>query len=227
MMMKQRQQKNLWNSTMMPKFTTNNPNFSMIREKVKEERRSLRSSINQLNKANIPYLSTNYLFITKVAGAEMRQRNDKDTAKQFTLEVNTKNPTKTKSTLHKTMIFKYTLALPSHSLFRILSRLNAPDSTLKGSNSTIRQGTSNCTYKRCLDTLSMSKNNNNAIAVGKAVNALMEVMHGIEGDANKVKIAPWKSKQPNLEVMRYIKVRKYPEVEVGQYVHAVREGKPR
>ena len=63
--------------------------------------------------------------------------------------------------------------------------------------------------------------------MGKAVNVLMKVIHRIGGYANKIKIAPWKSKQPNLEVMRYIKVRKYPEVEVGQYVHAVREGKPR
>ena len=49
------------------------------------------------------------------------------------------------------------------------------------------------------------------IAVGKAANALTKVIHGIERDANKVKITPWKRKQPNLEVLEYIKGRKYPE----------------
>ena len=50
-------------------------------------------------------------------------------------------------------------------------------------------------------TLPFAKNYNNAIAVGKAVNALMKVIHEIEGDSNKFKISPWKSKQPNLEVL--------------------------
>ena len=36
-----------------------------------------------------------------------------------------------------------------------------------------------------------------------------------------------KIKQYNLEVLKYIKGGKYPEVEVGQYVYAVREGKSR
>ena len=44
---------------------------------------------------------------------------------------------------------------------------------------------------------------------------MMKVIHGIEGDSNKVKIAPWKSMQPNLEVMNYIKGVKYPNEEVG------------
>ena len=52
----------------------------------------------------------------------------------------------------------------------------------------------------------------------------MKVIHGIEGDANKIKIAPCKSKQPKLEVMRYTKGGKYPEAEVGKYVYSVREG---
>ena len=52
----------------------------------------------------------------------------------------------------------------------------------------------------------------------------MELIHGIEVDANKVKLAPWKTKQPNLEVLKYIKDGKYPESEVGKYVYAIREG---
>ena len=63
--------------------------------------------------------------------------------------------------------------------------------------------------------------------MGKAVNALMKVIHEIEGDANKVKIALWKRKQPNLEVLKYIKGEKYPKEEVGKYVYAVGEEKSR
>ena len=58
----------------------------------------------------------------------------------------------------------------------------------------------------------------------KEVNALIKVIHEIEVDANKVKISPWKFKEPNLGVMKYIKVRKYPEAEVGKYIYDVREG---
>ena len=53
----------------------------------------------------------------------------------------------------------------------------------------------------------------------------MKVIYGIEGYTNKVKIAPWKRKQPNLEVLNYTKGVKYPEAEVGKYLYAVREGK--
>ena len=60
--------------------------------------------------------------------------------------------------------------------------------------------------------------------MGKGVNALTKVIHGIEGDAYKVKIAPRKSKQHNLEVLKYIKGGKYPEAEVGKYLYAFREG---
>ena len=55
----------------------------------------------------------------------------------------------------------------------------------------------------------------------------MKVIHGIEGDANRVKITPWKSKQPNLEVLKYIKCGKYPDAEVGKYTYAFREGQYR
>ena len=48
----------------------------------------------------------------------------------------------------------------------------------------------------------------------------MKVIHGIEGDVNKIKIAPWKIKQPNLEVLKYIKGGKYPEAEVEKYVYS-------
>ena len=112
-------------------------------------------------------------------------------------------------------------------MFRILSHLIAPDSTSNVSNNTGRQGTSNHTLKICLVNLSIEKNDNNEITVGKAVSVLMKVIPGIEGYAKKVRISPWKSKQPNLEVMKYIKGRKYPEAEFGKYVYAVREGQSR
>ena len=41
--------------------------------------------------------------------------------------------------------------------------------------------------------------------MGKAVKALMKVIHFIEGDTNKVKISLWKIKQPNLQVLEYFK----------------------
>ena len=69
----------------------------------------------------------------------------------------------------------------------------------------------------------MAKIDKNAIAVCEAVNLLMKLIHCIKVDANKVKIVPWKSKQPNLEFMKYIKGGKYPNVEIGKFVYAVRE----
>ena len=56
---------------------------------------------------------------------------------------------------------------------------------------------------------------------------MMKLTHDIEGDANKFKISPCKSKQFNLKVLKYIKDGIYLEVEVGKYVYAGREGKPR
>ena len=53
----------------------------------------------------------------------------------------------------------------------------------------VRQGNSNCTLKICLVTLSIANNDNNTIVVDKVVNALTKVIHGIEVDSNKVKIA--------------------------------------
>ena len=87
-----------------------------------------------------------------------------------------------------------------------------------------RRGTSNCTLKIFLVTLYISKNKNNAIVVGNAVNALTKLIHGIKGDVNKVKIVPWKIKQPNIDFLKYIKGGKYPEVEVGKYIYVVRKG---
>ena len=71
------------------------------------------------------------------------------------------------------------------------------------------------------------KNNNKVTAVVKSINALIKLIHDIEGDVNKIKIAPWKIKQPNLEVLKYIKGEKYPKEEVGKYVYAVGEEKSR
>ena len=101
-------------------------------------------------------------------------------------------------------MFKDAVAFPPHSLFRISSNHITPNSTSNGYNITIQQGTSNRNFKICLVTLSIAKNDNSTITVGKAINALMKVIHGIEGYPNKVKISPWNSKQPNLEVLKYI-----------------------
>ena len=63
--------------------------------------------------------------------------------------------------------------------------------------------------------------------MGKAVNDLMKVIHGIEGYFNKVKIAQFKIKQPTLEVLKYLRGGKYPKSEVEKYVYAIREGQYR
>ena len=120
----------------------------------------------------------------------MLQRIDRDASKQFTPQVNNAKLTKTNLTLHKNVLFKYTVTLTPHSLFCILSHLITPYSASNGSNSTGQQGTINRTLKRFLITISITKNDNTAIAVGKAVNMWMKVIHGIEVDANKVKIFP-------------------------------------
>ena len=57
--------------------------------------------------------------------------------------------------------------------------------------------------------------------------SLYDVIYVIEGDSNKVKIAPCKIKQPNLEFLKYIKGGKHPEEEVGKYIYAVIEGQNR
>ena len=66
----------------------------------------------------------------------------------------------------------------------------------------------------------MTKIDNNEIAVSNAVNTLMTRV--IEVDVKKFKITQWKSKQPNLEVLNYIKGGKYLDIEVGKYIYAVR-----
>ena len=121
------------------------------------------------------------MFIEKVVGYKMRYRNDKDTAEKSTPQVNNAKPIKTKSTLKKYIIFKDSVAILPHSLFCILSHQIAPYSTLNGYNSTVLENTSNCTFKICIVTISIAKNNNNAMAVGKAVNALMKIIHGQQG----------------------------------------------
>ena len=153
----------------------------------------------------------------------MRQIIDIDTAKKSTPQVNNAKSTNTKLKLRNKMLFKDAVALPTHSTFFILSHQVSPDSTLKGYNSTGQQVNSNHTLKICLVTIYIAKNDNNGIEVGKAGNALMKVLHDIGGDANKVKIDLRKSKQSDLEVMKYIKDGKYPETKIGIYVYAVRE----
>ena len=103
------------------------------------------------------------------------------------------------------MLVKDVVVLLPHSSFWILSHRILPDSTSNGSDSMGRCGTSNRTIKICLVTLSIAKNNINAITVGKEFNALIKVIHSIEVDANKVKISLWKWKQPNLYILNYIK----------------------
>ena len=92
------------------------------------------------------------------------------------------------------MLFKDAVTLPPHSLFSIPPHKIAPDGTSNGYNITGRQGTSNLTLKICCVTLYIAKKDNNKIEVGKTVNALMKIIHVIEGDANKFKIAPLKIK---------------------------------
>ena len=103
------------------------------------------------------------------------------------------------------MVFKDEVLLPPHSFFLILSHHIAPDRTSNGSVSTGRWGTSNRNLKQCLVTLSIKKNGNNLIAVGKTVNALTKVIDDIEGDSNEVKLEQWKINRPNLYVLKYIK----------------------
>ena len=45
---------------------------------------------------------------------------------------------------------------------------------------------------------------------------MMKLIHGIEGETNKVKLAPQKRKQPNLYVLKYIQGGNYPKAEVGK-----------
>ena len=170
----------------------------MIWDIVKEERKYLRAKIDLFNISKLPYSSINYLLIAKVIISETRQRIDRDTAKQSTTKINNATSTKTKSTLHKKMLFEYTVALPPHEMFCTLIHKISPDSTSNGSDSTGRQGTSNRNLKIFLINLSITRNNINKIAVFKAVNKLMKVIQGIEGYTKKVKINPWKSKHPNL-----------------------------
>ena len=155
-----------------------------------------------INKNQAPIFINLLFIIGKVAASETRSIVDRDKSKQSTPQVNDAKLTKTKLTLHHKMLFTDEVALPPHSLFCILSHQIAHDSILNGSNSTGRQGTSNRTLKILLVTLYIAKNNNNPITVGKAVTVLMKVIHGIEGYSNKVKIAPRKSKEPNLEIMK-------------------------
>ena len=121
-------------------------------------------------------------MVAKVEGAKTRYRNNKDTAEQSTPKFNN-----AKLTNYKKMIFKFAVAVPANSLLCILSHRIAPESTLNSSNISGQKGTSNRAFKICLVTLSIVKNNNKSITVGKAVNALMKSIHVIEGDANKVK----------------------------------------
>ena len=109
----------------------------------------------------------------------MIHRNNKDTSEQSITQVNNANPTNTKSTLHNKILFKDAVEFLPHTSFSILSHQIAPKSTSNGSNTSGQKGTSNCNLKRCLIIPSIAKNNNNSIAVGKAVNVLMKVIHGI------------------------------------------------
>ena len=76
------------------------------------------------------------MFIAKVARAETRQIIDRYTTEQSTPQFNNTKSTKTKSTLHKKMLFKDAVVIPTHSSFRILSQQIATDSNSDGSNST-------------------------------------------------------------------------------------------
>ena len=74
------------------------------------------------------------------------------------------------------------------SLFHILSHHITSDSKYNVSYSIGQEGTSNRNLKICLVNLSIIENNNNAIIVGKAVNAPMKAINDIDGYINKLKI---------------------------------------
>ena len=146
----------------------------------------------------------------------MRQRNDKYTTKQSNPQFNNSNLINTKSLLHKKMLFNDAVILPPHSFSCILSHRIVLHSTSNGYDSTGRRGTSNHATKICLVSLAIAKNKKNAILDEKEVNAFMKLIHGIEGDSNKVKTAPCKTKQPNPDVLKYIKGWKSPKAEVAK-----------
>ena len=116
--------------------------FHMLREIVKEERRDLRARINLFNKSKLPYSEINYLFISKVVGSKIRQKNDKDTAEKSTPQVNNAKRNKAKLTLHNKIPFKDAVGFLPHSSFRILSHKIEPDSTSNKYNSTVQQQSS-------------------------------------------------------------------------------------
>ena len=148
-------------------------------------------------------------------------------AVQSTNQVNNAKPTKPKSLLQNKIIFRDAVLLLAHSSFRILSHHIVSDSTSNRSTSAGRRGNVNRTLKILLVTLSIAKNGNNTVLVGKAVNELLKIIHRIEGASKKVKITPRKSNPPNLDVLKYIKGGKYPEAEVGKCVYAVRKRQSR
>ena len=117
----------------------------------------------------------------------MRKRNDKETAEKSTPQVNNTNKINPKSLLHKEMIFKYAVVLPTYCLSHIISHRIVPDKTLCVSNSTGLRGSSNRTLKIFLVSLSITNNNNNANAVGKAVNAIIKVIHLLKEMTTRVK----------------------------------------
>ena len=151
----------------------------MIRETVKEERNSLLPGIYLFIKSKPPYSSINYIFIAKVARSEMIKKNYKDMSEQSTPQVNDDKPINPESLLNTKTLVKDAVVLLPHSLFWILSHRILPDSTPNGSDSTGRCVTSNCTIKICLVTLSIAKNDINAITIGKAVNELIKLIHTI------------------------------------------------
>ena len=114
---------------------------------------------------------------------------DTYTSGKSTLQVNNTKLTKKNSTLHKKIVLKDAVALPPHSLLRILSHRIVPAATLNEFNINGLKGTSNRTLKIFLVILSIANNDSNAIAIIEAVNALMKLIHDIEGDAKKAKIS--------------------------------------
>ena len=82
----------------------------MIQGLFKDGCRTLRTTINLFNKSKLPYSSTNYLFIAKVARVKMRKKIDKDTVEKSIPQVNKSKLNKTSSTLHKKVLFKDAVA---------------------------------------------------------------------------------------------------------------------
>ena len=187
------------------KVDHNHTDFPMIRETVKEEQKSLRFSIYLFNKSKLTYYPVNYIFIAKLVGSK---RDSKMIKRRLNnLPLNSKMLTRSSQSHYFTRrcylrTKSYSRPTFCSTSYHTTSYWIAPQMALIVR---VYVALAAVLSKDAFVILSIMNNDNNAIAVIKSVNVLIKVINGIEGDANKVIIAPWKSKQPNLDVLKYIK----------------------